>query len=85
MKASWRNAWVPLLVLFSVGVRCTHVGCAHCNQLRSPSCVLVHMGYNGVLFGMLFYFTADSARLGAEPSGPVAALIAQMTILARKR
>ncbi len=48
------HAWVPLLVLFSVGVVLTLV------RARTDSvatCVLVHMGYNGVLFGMLFFFT----------------------------
>jgi uncharacterized protein len=48
------HAWVPLLVLFSVGMVLTLV------RARTDSvatCVLVHMGYNGVLFGMLFFFT----------------------------
>jgi len=48
------HAWVPLLVLFSVGVVLTLVR-ARTNSVAM--CVLVHMGYNGVLFGMLFYFT----------------------------
>ena len=48
------HAWVPLLVLFSVGVVLTLVR-ARTNSVAT--CVLVHMGYNGVLFGMLFYFT----------------------------
>jgi membrane protease YdiL (CAAX protease family) len=48
------HAWVPLLVLFSVGVVLTVVR-ARTNSVATS--VLVHMGYNGVLFGMLFYFT----------------------------
>lgn len=48
------HAWAPLLVLFIVGVALTVVR-AQTNSVAT--CVLVHMGYNGVLFGMLFSVT----------------------------
>lgn len=48
------HAWAPLLILFGVGVVLTIVR-ARTNSVAT--CVLVHMGYNGALFGMLFYFT----------------------------
>lgn len=47
-------AWAPLLVLFSVGLVLTII------RARSGSvaaCVIVHMGYNLVLFVMLFFLT----------------------------
>lgn len=48
------HAWAPLLVLFVVGVALTLV---RARTQSVATCVLVHMGYNGALFGMLFYFT----------------------------
>lgn len=47
-------AWAPLLVLFGVGLVLTMI------RARSGSvaaCVIVHMGYNLVLFVMLFFAT----------------------------
>lgn len=47
-------AWAPLLVLFTVGLVLTII------RARSGSvaaCVVVHMGYNLVLFVMLFFLT----------------------------
>jgi membrane protease YdiL (CAAX protease family) len=48
------HAWAPLLVLFIVGVALTLVRARTGSVATS---VLVHMGYNGVLFGMLFFVT----------------------------
>ncbi len=54
------HAWAPLLILFGVGVVLTVVR-ARTNSVAT--CVLVHMGYNGALFGMLFYFTDEFRHL----------------------
>jgi uncharacterized protein len=54
------HAWAPLMILFGVGVALTVVR-ARTNSVAT--CVLVHMGYNGALFGMLFYFTEGFRHL----------------------
>lgn len=48
------HAWAPLLILFFVGVVLTIVR-ARTNSVATS--ILVHMGYNGVLFGLLFFST----------------------------
>jgi membrane protease YdiL (CAAX protease family) len=48
------HAWVPLLILFTVGLVLTAIRA----KLKSVAvCVLVHMGYNTALFTLLFIVT----------------------------
>jgi membrane protease YdiL (CAAX protease family) len=54
------HAWAPLLILFVVGTVLTIVR-ARTNSVST--CVLVHMGYNGALFGMLFFATQGFRHL----------------------
>ena len=59
-QAQLAHAWAPLLILFWVGVALTVVR-ARTNSVAT--CVLVHMGYNGALFGLMFYFTEGFRHL----------------------